>query len=116
MTETPLRPLLCVVSVGEVYKLARQWKWGKTKHEALYALLRNLVIVDIRPQSVLDAYAEIAWYSEQQRGRTIPQNDYWIAAVAKVTGATLLTTDRDFDHLEGAHIRREWIDPTQRSP
>lgn len=39
------------------------------------------------------------------------QNDMWIAATAKATGATLLTTDRDFDHLQGEHIRRVWLDP-----
>lgn len=40
------------------------------------------------------------------------KNDLWIAATASVTGATLLTTDGDFDHLESAFLTRVWIDPT----
>jgi tRNA(fMet)-specific endonuclease VapC len=45
------------------------------------------------------------------------RNDVWIAASAAVTGATLMTTDRDFDLLDGTHIQRVWIDPkTRRTP
>jgi len=39
------------------------------------------------------------------------KNDLWIAATAAVTGATLLTTDRDFDKLAPRFLAREWIDP-----
>lgn len=38
-------------------------------------------------------------------------NDLWIAATAKVTGALLLTTDKDFDHLYPVHLQRDWINP-----
>ncbi len=40
------------------------------------------------------------------------KNDLWIAATANATGALLLTTDKDFDHLDGAFLNRVWIDPT----
>ena len=39
-------------------------------------------------------------------------HDMWIAATARVKGATLLTTDKDFDHLSLGYISRDWIDPT----
>jgi len=48
--------------------------------------------------------------------RTIGQNDLWIAAAAKATGATLLTTDRDFDHLDPTQLQRIHIDPASRLP
>lgn len=34
-----------------------------------------------------------------------------IAATANVTTATLLTTDKDFDHLDPSYLSRVWIDP-----
>jgi len=37
-------------------------------------------------------------------------NDIWIAATASVLKATLLTTDRDFDHLDGVFLRVFYID------
>jgi len=32
------------------------------------------------------------------------KNDLWIAAVAHILGAKLLTSDADFDHLEGVYL------------
>ncbi len=32
------------------------------------------------------------------------KNDLWIAATAYVTGASLMTTDGDFDHLNGVYL------------
>ena len=39
------------------------------------------------------------------------KNDLWIAATAFVTKATLLTTDKDFDHMHPAFLQRDWINP-----
>ena len=39
------------------------------------------------------------------------KNDVWIAANTRVAGATLLTTDHDYDHLHGTWIERIGIDP-----
>ena len=39
------------------------------------------------------------------------KNDLWIAACAKATGATLLTTDKDFDHLDTELLSVEYVDP-----
>lgn len=46
-------------------------------------------------------------------GRAMGKNDRWIAATAAATGATLLTTDRDFDHLTSLLLTRHWIDPAR---
>jgi predicted nucleic acid-binding protein len=40
------------------------------------------------------------------------KNDLWIAATAAVTGATLVTTDRDFEHLSAHFINLQWVDIT----
>lgn len=44
------------------------------------------------------------------------KNDVWIAAVAKASGMTLLTTDADFDHLHPAHLVRIRIDESTGNP
>ena len=66
-------------------------------------------------QGIAEAYAELEVYTQSQ-GAKLGQNDLWIAATAKVTGATLLTTDRDFDSLDGVHIHRIWLDPQSVYP
>lgn len=105
------RPLLCVVSIGELFALTRKLNWGKAKREELTQLLRELVLVDISSGPVLDAYGEISHWTESQGRKMGQQNDIWIAAVAKATGAHLITTDTDFDTLHPEHIRRTYIDP-----
>ena len=39
------------------------------------------------------------------------KNDIWIAATAHASKATLLSTDKDFDHLDGVWLKRLYVDP-----
>ena len=78
--------------------------------DRLQALLGELVWIDINRPEILQSYGEIDHASETM-GRSMAKNDVWIAATAKATGATLLTTDKDFDHLDGNYMTRIWIDP-----
>lgn len=49
-------------------------------------------------------------------GKVLSHNDLWIAAATAATGAHLITTDHDFDVLEGDHIRRTVIpEKTERA-
>lgn len=66
--------------------------------------------VSVDEAGVLNAYVMIDVYSEQS-GHSMGKNDVWIAATANAIGAPLLTTDRDFDHLDPLFITRHWIDP-----
>jgi predicted nucleic acid-binding protein len=102
--------LVCVVSVGEIMSLSRKFAWGTDKVAEMQRLLDDLVTMDINSVPVLAAYAELDHYSET-KGRKMGKNDVWIAAAARVSGATLLTTDPDFDHLyEAKLIQRILID------
>lgn len=92
------KPIVSVVSIGEILSLARQFAWGARKTADIHRLFDSLIVEDIRPPEILAAYAEID-HGSRNVGRRMGKNDVWIAATAKVTGATLLTTDRDFDHL-----------------
>ncbi len=105
------RPLICVVTVGEILALAHIWGWGSDKIEKLKALLRELVVVDIHNQKVLDKYGEIRVLS-RKNGFSLGDNDAWIAAAAAATGAVLLTGDRDFDPLSDKIISREYVEPS----
>ncbi len=112
------RPLLCIVSDGEIRSLAARLGWGPRKLQAMEHLLLRLTIWDLSRHGVVQAYVEIDLASRAYPAgaRNLSQNDLWIAAVAKVSGATLLTTDKDFDHLHPAHIQRIYIDPTSTLP
>jgi len=60
----------------------------------------------------MQAYAEIDAYSQGNlpgkplglSARNMGKNDLWIAASAYVSKAGLVTTDGDFDHLNGSWI------------
>lgn len=108
-----VRPLVCVVSHGEVRVLAGRNRWGEAKLAALQNALDNLVTVDINHPDVLDAYVEIDLYSQNHPdgARNMGKNDLWIAACAKAAGATLLTTDKDFEHLDQTFLSAEFVDP-----
>lgn len=103
-----------MVTVGEMEKLARLLGWGNNKLSKMRELLQQLIGIDINDPAIFSAYAEIACFSEGQ-GTRMEDNDVWIAATAKASGCTLLTTDRDFDHLDPTHLRRIWIDPKTQS-
>jgi tRNA(fMet)-specific endonuclease VapC len=95
------RPLLCVVSIGELRVLAREHRWGSAKLSALQEAIDNLVVVDISVPVVLDAYVELDVASQRHPdgARNMGKNDLWIAACARAAKAILLTTDKDFGHL-----------------
>jgi predicted nucleic acid-binding protein len=104
------RPLISVVTVGELFSFAAQFGWGRGKVEALKRIIEELVIVDIRNQTVLEKYAEIDAYLIK-KGRRIGDNDLWIAATAAAAGAILLTSDKDFDPLHDVFLTRIYFDP-----
>jgi len=108
-------PVISVVSIGEIRSLALQWTWGDRKLEQLEFCLNYFQSQTIDNPTLLRAYATIDAYLEEI-GQPLGKNDVWIAATAAVTGARLLTTDRDFDRLHPRFITREWIDPDTDGP
>ena len=112
LSARPERPLLSVVSVGELLRIGSRIRaaWGAARQRRLAELRHELVLVDVGTDDVLRKYAEIGAYLDDH-GLTIPQNDVWIAAVAAAKGAVLLTTDTDFDRLHSGFLTREFINP-----
>lgn len=111
LIERSQAPLIAIVSVGEMYAFARSLKWGQEKHRRLQDLLGRLVYTGIDSTPVLTAWADLST-AARAAGRAMGDNDLWIGAVARASGALLLTTDKDFDWLHPALLEREWIDPT----
>ena len=105
-------PILSVVSVGEIKSIALRNGWGKKKLDKLKELMSLFVITDINADDVLDMYAEIDAFSQNKlknkpltmTARNMGKNDLWIAATAAITSAKFLTSDDDFDHLDGQFI------------
>ncbi|MBB6051316.1 type II toxin-antitoxin system VapC family toxin [Armatimonas rosea] len=108
---TPEVPLISYVTEAELRSLAIQFGWGPAKRTQLSYLLGTFRRIPIEEPQILEAYAEIDAYSVAQ-GFELGKNDVWIAATAHVTGAVLLTTDKDFNHLDGKFLQRIWIDPS----
>ncbi len=104
-------PIISVVSEGELRSLALQFNWGFGHRQQMEHLLIFFPIIPLPFSSIVEAYAEIDDYS-RRRGYPMGKNDVWIAATAHVTGARLLTTDKDFDHLQGVFLERDWVDPS----
>lgn len=109
---TEVIPLYSYVSEGEMRSFALHSEWGRDKQDQLSFLLSAFRRIPIENHDILEAYARIDVYS-RNIGIKMGKNDLWIAATARVTTATLLTTDRDFDHLDGVFIKREWINPEE---
>lgn len=106
-----LTPFVSIITVGEVKALMQHFDWGAKKLAYIHEVLAELVVVDIRPAPVLDAYAVVDnWRIDQGIG--LGQNDRWIAACALATDATVLTTDHAFMRFEGIALKCRWLDPS----
>jgi len=121
LSQPPNVSLVSVVSKGEIYSLAIQFNWGQQRKQALDSLLRRIPVVDINTDRIVQRYAEIDAYSQGKNrvkplptgmsSRNMGKNDLWIAATASVLSATLVTTDTDFEHLNGIFLNVAYIDP-----
>ena len=115
LRSSPYKPVISVVSAGELLSLARKFGWEGRKLTVVRRLLAQLVWIDINTTDIIEAYAELDFFSDQN-GRHMGKNDLWIAATAKTSHTTLLTTDDDFDHLYPVHINRIVVDEKTGQP
>ena len=107
---TAFKPIISVVTVGEVYAFARWRSWGEQKLAQLEKFRSSLIEVDISRPEIIQSYAKIT-ATCFRNGWSLGDNDRWIAATADVTGSTLVTTDKDFDPLAETTLRRIRVDP-----
>jgi tRNA(fMet)-specific endonuclease VapC len=113
--------IISVVTIAEIYSLSLQFGWGDDKQTKLKDILNKIPTVNINHPEILLKYAEIDAYSQGKHpikkmpdgmtSRNMGKNDVWIAATCSVLNAILLTTDKDFNHLNNVFLHLEFIDP-----
>ena len=111
-----------IVCHGELLSLAEKFGWGRDKRTQLQEVMATMPVININNESILEAYAQIdAWThgnsvtspdSTPPPKPAIPmkQNDIWIAATAHVSDAVLLSTDKDFEHLNDVWLKFVYVD------
>lgn len=110
--------LISVVTLGEIEAIALKNSWGTERIEKVELLLDKLVVLDINSADVLGRYAQIDAYSQRRlehhplntTARNMGKNDLWIAATASVSNSKLLTSDKDFLHLDTVFLDLIYID------
>ena len=109
--------IISVVTVGELRALAKINHWGQRRLDKIDDLLEELLITDINTEDLIERYAEIDAFSHDKiigrplgmTARNMGKNDLWIAAITSILDATLLTTDKDFNHLHNQYLNLEFI-------
>ena len=95
---------ISAVSLGELYFGFRKGSRYVQNLAVLDGFLgsRFVEIVEVN-QAVSKVFGELLAYLQTQ-GTPLPTNDIWIAASARVRGATLLTSDKHFKHLPQVRV------------
>lgn len=107
--------IVSVATKAELESFIAQNNWGKPKIERLNKILEEITYIDISnaDQLLIDSYTEIDAFSKRKTkdksgnllngsARKMGKNDLWIAATAYSLDIPLMTTDGDFDHLNGS--------------
>jgi tRNA(fMet)-specific endonuclease VapC len=97
------KPFICAVTDGELRSLSLLFSWGPLKMNKMSFAIDYFGRVPIESRDVMEAYAAIDYFSKSQ-GIKMGKNDVWIASAAYTSGARLVTTDDDFDHLDPAFV------------
>ena len=101
------------VTVGELYSFALKNRWGNRRLTDMANLLNKTTSISVtnRPE-LINMYANIDVYSQSNHptlrlptsARKMGKNDLWIATTTALVNGTLLSTDGDFDHLQGVFL------------
>jgi len=89
-------PMLSFMTVAELDRWALEALWGEGRRNRLREYLERFVVLPYN-RDLCAKWAEVT-VSARARGRRIECADAWIAATALVTGAPLLTHNRN-DYL-----------------
>lgn len=90
------------IGVGELYFGAFNSGKKQTNIDRVDQLRTQVVVLDCDDLTA-KYYGQIK-KDLKDRGRPIPENDIWIAAIAMQYGLTLATRDNHFENIEGLNI------------
>ncbi|MFA0744759.1 MAG: hypothetical protein LASZOEIN_001556 [Candidatus Fervidibacter sp.] len=88
---------------------------SEAKKEELRRLYEQVLA---QATEILPVTSEVAeWYARifaqlRRKGKPIPINDIWIAAIALAYGLILVTSDEHFQHIDGLQVE-DWTKPEQ---
>jgi len=94
-----------VIMLGELYAGFRGGQRERANRDALRLFVeRPTVKLLFATDETAEVFGAIR-HSLRAKGKPIPMNDVWIAAHALESGATLVTDDAHFEHVDGL---RRW--------
>lgn len=93
--------------------------WSEKKISSLKSVVRSFDVLH-SDDGLIEDYIEIDVFSQDRHptlklpegmsARNMGKNDIGIAATTKsIEGAELITTDRDFEHLDGVFFRVNYV-------
>jgi len=109
---------LSVVTLGELDSITKQFKYGDKRKKQLSKLVEQLFVIDINIKGAIERYGDIDAFSQGKllgkplgdSSRNMGKNDLWIAATASFYSMTLITSDKDFQHLQNHYLKLEFVD------
>lgn len=114
------KTFISVTALAELKSIALQNNWGQKKWKAIEKIINRSALLEIN-ENLLEIYAQIDAYSQRKNSsfqeypfatpRNMGKNDLWIAATAALLNLTLVTTDKDFDHLHKVFLEVKRITP-----
>ena len=114
-----------IVSEAELKSIALQNNWNRKRYLHLENFLESISIVEIY-QSSVNTYTEIDAFSQRKNlsfksysfdtPRNMGKNDLWIASLGVLLGLQLITTDADFNHLNGTFLSVRMIATDELKP
>ncbi|MEM8523388.1 MAG: PIN domain-containing protein [Bacteroidota bacterium] len=114
------RIYLSFAARAETISFSRSHHWGKYKMERLRTILQKGKTIESGFKNLTEAYVNIDLYSQNKHkslrlpknftARNMGKNDLWIAATAHVLDLPLISTDRDFEHLNNRFLNFIYID------
>jgi predicted nucleic acid-binding protein len=106
---------------AEATSFAKANSWGSKKLSLLKSGVNQSTIIHSNIKELKGAYINIDLYSQNRHkslrlpkkftARNMGKNDLWIAATANVLQFPLISTDKDFQHLNGVFFDFIYIDP-----
>ncbi len=116
--------LISWVSVIEMRSLGYRAQWGQQQYARLNKLLNSLTVISVENEQIIGKYLEIDAFSQNKHpvlplgmsNRNMGKHDLWIAATSATYGLTLITTDKDFDHLNGVFLAVNRVLPADLRP
>ena len=90
------------IALGELHYGARKSGRARQNLDRIEEFVENVIVVGCDAATARQ-YGDVK-NRLRQKGRPLPENDIWIAALALQYGLVLVTRDAHFQHIEGLQV------------